>query len=120
MKKIKIAYYIFTGLLTALMLFSVIGFYFLNTDEVREVFSNLGFPAYIVIPLGIAKLLGVVAIWTGLSHTLKSWAYAGFFFDFVLAASAHIAIGDGGAGAALVALVLLMGSFFTDLKISKG
>lgn len=119
MKKYTIAYYVFTGLLTAMMLFSVIGFYFINNDQAQVAFTSLGYPTYIIIPLGIAKLLGLVAIWTSISPTLKQWAYAGFFFNFVLACSAHIAIGDKEFGGAVIALVFLMGSYLSYSKISK-
>lgn len=83
---------------------------------VRETFTSLGFPTYIIYPLAIAKILGLIAIWTGRSRTLKEWAYAGFFFDFVLAASAHLQIADGDHMAALIAIVLLLVSYYTYSK----
>lgn len=103
--------------MTALMLMSV-GMYFFNHEMVSETFEKLGYPAYIVYPLAIAKLLGLLAIWTNKSKALKEWAYAGFFFDFVLAFFAHVMISDGEFGAALVALVLLLISYFSGKKVS--
>ena len=55
---------------------------------VVESFTQLGYPAYLIYPFATAKLLGLVAIWTKKSETLKEWAYAGFTFDFLLAISA--------------------------------
>ena len=79
-------------------------------------FTKLGFPAYIIYPLAMAKILGLIAIWTNKSKTLKEWAYAGFFFDFVLAASAHININDGEFGAAVFAMILLLLSYNLNNK----
>jgi hypothetical protein len=53
------------------------------------------------------------------SKTLKEWAYAGFFFDFVLAFMAHFYAGDGGFMTPMVALILLFTSYFFDKKILK-
>lgn len=110
MKTNKIVYYVSTGLLSAMMLMSV-GMYFFKHEEISMTFGLLGHPPYLVYPLGIAKLLGLVAIWTRMSNTLKEWAYAGFFFNFVLAFFAHLALGDGEAGGAAVATALLLTSY---------
>jgi len=115
-KRNRIIYLIATGLLTALMLMSA-GMYIFNYEMVSSIFTNLGFPTYIIYPLAIAKILGLVAIWTRKSDALKEWAYAGFFFDFVLALTAHINISDGEFAPALIALVLLFVSYFFGKKI---
>ena len=111
----KIIYWVSTGLVCVLMLFSA-SMYFLNYDMVSDTFTRLGFPVYIIYPLGIAKILGVIAILTKKSETLKEWAYAGFFFDFLLAASAHYNVKDGEYAPALVALVLLLISYNYEKK----
>lgn len=115
-KKDKIIYWGSTGLLSALMLFSA-SMYFFNYEMVAETVSRLGYPVYIIYPLAIAKLLGLVAIWTRKSNTLKEWAYAGFFFDFVLAASGHIMVNDGESAGAFLAIVLLLLSYVYDKKV---
>lgn len=107
----KIIYFGATGLLTLMMLFSA-GMYFFNHEQVAEIFGRLGYPLYIIYPLAVAKILGLIAIWTDYSKALKEWAYAGFFFDFVLALSAHLAVADGEWAVAAVALVLLFLSYF--------
>ncbi len=116
MKKDKIIYYIATGLITALMLMSA-GMYFVKYDMVSEVFTKLGFPTFIIYPLAVLKLLGLVAIWSRKSISLKEWAYAGFFFDFVLALAAHIYANDNEYAASAVALVLLGVSYLYDKKV---
>jgi len=118
MKVAKFIYWISTGLLTALMLFSAYN-YFFKTEMIMGFFEHLGYPTYLVYPLAIAKILGLVAIWTKLSTTLKEWAYAGFFYDVVLAAVAHLKAGDGSAAFALAGIVFVLASYFSEQYVSK-
>jgi hypothetical protein len=47
---------------------------------------GLGYPAYVVGFLVVAKLLGgIVLIVPSISPRIKEWAYAGFMIDFILA-----------------------------------
>lgn len=119
MKTTKIIYYISTGLLTLLMLFSA-GMYLFNNAEVATMFTSFGYPTYIIYPYAIAKLLGLVAIWFLGNKVIKEWAYAGFFFAFILAFFAHVMIGDGEQMGAVVAMVLLVTSYITNKKITNG
>lgn len=118
MDKFKIVFYISTGLISLMMLLSA-GMYILSTEQVAEVFTKLGYPTYIIYPLAAAKILGLLAIWSNVSRILKEWAYAGFFFDFVLAFSAHLAVADGEWIMAAVALVLLGLSYLSDKKMGR-
>ena len=118
MNKFKIAYYVSTGLLTLMMLGSA-GMYLFNTADVQEVFVKLGYPAYIVIPLAIVKLAGIATIWFVKNKSLKEWAYAGFFFDFVLAFTAHVMVGDGEQWASLFAAIMLLSSYFSMKQLEK-
>ena len=58
--------------------------------------TDLGYPAYLCTILGVAKILGSIAILFGSKkfRTLKEWAYAGFTFD-LLGASASYALHGG-------------------------
>lgn len=70
---------------------------------------HLGYPLYLMRILGLAKILGAVAIVTNRSRTLAEWAYAGFVFDLVFAVASHLIVGDGPiavAPAVMLALVL--------------
>ena len=116
MKALKITYYIATGLLTLLMLFSA-GMYFFNYAEVAEMFTNFGYPTYIIYPYAIAKLLGLIVVWFVANKTIKEWAYAGFFFAFIFAFFAHVMISDGEQEGAIVAMVLLITSYISSKKI---
>jgi hypothetical protein len=118
MKRDKIIYYIATGFLTALMLFSV-NMYFFKHENVAEMFTSFGYPTYIIYPYAIVKLLGLFAIWQSNYNVLKEWAYAGFFFAFILAFFAHYMINDGEQMLAIIALILLVVSYIFNKKISK-
>ena len=78
---------------------------------------QLGFPPFIAYVLPVTKFFGALAILTNYSKTLKEWAYAGFFFDFVLAAMAHYFAEVESPIPAIVALVLLMISYFLGKKV---
>ena len=118
MKSVKIGYWIATGLLSALMLASA-GAYLFRSGEVGEVFIELGFPVFIVVPLAIAKILGVLAITLRRSSILAEWAYAGFFFDFLLALGAHLNAGDREIQAVIIALVLLGVSYWLRGRLNR-
>ena len=111
MNKMKIAYWIFTVMMCALFIFSA-QMYLRNPEMIQGYFESKGFAPWIVIPLAIAKLLGVVAILTDKSSLLREWAYAGFFFDVVLAASMHLITEDGGQMMSLGGIVLVLLSRF--------
>lgn len=115
-KTTKIIFWIATGLLSAMMLMSA-GMYFFNYEEVAKVFDTVGHPRHVIYPLAVAKILAVVAITTRKNAALTEWAYAGLFFNFVLALMAHLNANDGEFGGALVALVLLFTSYFMGKRM---
>jgi uncharacterized membrane protein YphA (DoxX/SURF4 family) len=78
-----------------------------------QTFQMLGYPLYLLKILGLAKILGAVAILSGRSATLKEWAYAGFTFDFLGATASHVLAGDPAhAPIPFFFFALLMGSYF--------
>jgi len=107
----KIGYFVATGVLTAIMIFSI-QMYLRNPDVVAGYFENLNYPSYLVYPLAIAKILGLIAIWGNFSKWLKEWAYAGFFFDVTLAITAHLVAKDSQELFAIIAFVALLISYF--------
>lgn len=112
----KILFWASTALLTFLMLFSVYN-YFFNYEMIKGFFESFGYPTYLIYPLAIAKLLGLATIWANLSKWLKEWAYAGFFFNTLLAFFAHYMISDGEHMGALIALILVLTSYFTGKTV---
>ncbi len=103
----KIIYWVSTILMCAIFLFSA-SMYFMKTEMVRGYFEMLHYPSYLVYPLAVAKILGVIAVLSNKSKILKEWAYAGFFFDAVLAVTAHISNADGGEMMSIAAVILII------------
>jgi hypothetical protein len=93
MKKIKILYWVITGLFAVGILLSAIS-QILNVPEEKIIMRNLGYPGYIIPFLGIAKLMGIIAIVTPGFSRLKEWAFAGLFFDLIGAIYSHL-VQDG-------------------------
>jgi hypothetical protein len=74
--------------------------------------AHLGYPLYLMRILGLAKILGAVAIVTNRSRTLTEWAYAGYAFDLIGAVASHLVVGDGPVAAApAVMLALVLSSY---------
>ena len=85
-KTIKILYWVFTALLVLGMLFS--GFSeIMQFPSAVEVMKHLGYPAYVNIIIGVAKIIGAVALLQNRFKTIKEWTYAGFTIDFIGAAA---------------------------------
>ncbi|MEC3907964.1 DoxX family protein [Tamlana sp. 2201CG12-4] len=118
MKTQKIVYYIATGILTVMVLFSA-SMYFFKHDDIAGAFTGFGYPTYIIYPYAIAKLLGLVGVWNPKFKIIKEWAYAGYFYAFILAFFAHYMIGDGQQGGAVLALVALIVSYIFNKKINN-
>ncbi|MBI4919314.1 DoxX family protein [archaeon] len=93
-KTIKIVYWTFTILLSLGMLFSGVAS-LMFTEQGKEVMKHLGYPLYLNIILGIAKVIGVIAILQWKFKTIKEWAYAGFTIDFIGAFASYVFSGDG-------------------------
>ncbi|MDG1040877.1 MAG: DoxX family protein [Polaribacter sp.] len=116
MKSTKIIFYTSTGLLTLLMLFSA-GMYIFDNEEISKAFTSFGFPTYLIYPLAFAKISGLIVLWFCQRRAIVEWAYAGFFFNFILAFFAHYMISDGEQMGALLALVFLVISYIYSEKV---
>ena len=113
----KIIYWISTLVMCAIFAFSA-GMYFTKYEMVTGFFQSLGYPTYIVYPLAVAKVLGIIAVLSRQSKVLKEWAYAGFFFDAVLATAAHTDAGHG-LGLSVVAIIAVVVSRIYDEKMFR-
>lgn len=82
MKKTKIFYWIFTSLFAFIMLGSAIPDILVQPIAI-EGFKKMGYPVYLLPFIGIAKLLGVIAILVPGFPRIKEWAYAGLVIDLV-------------------------------------
>jgi hypothetical protein len=104
----KIIYYTTIALIS--LWFTASGFFELTKNPVVwDLTLKLGYPAYFIYLLGIAKLLGVIILLIpGRLLRLKDWVFAGLFFDIVFAfVSKAVVLGLPATSDAIVALILL-------------
>jgi len=96
MKKAKLIYWISTGIVCAVMVFSAINFVFFDYFPFPEgAFNHIGLPDYFKIELTIAKILGVFALLKPNVHPkIKEFAYFGFAITLFSASIAHFSVGD--------------------------
>lgn len=106
----KIIYWIATLGVCGIFLFSA-AMYFTKYDMVKSFFEALNHPTYIVYPLATLKVFGVIIILLRKSNWLTEWAYAGFFFNAVLASAAHCNAGHE-IGLSFVVIPLILISYF--------
>jgi uncharacterized membrane protein YphA (DoxX/SURF4 family) len=92
-KKTKILYWIFTILFALLMLGSGIPDILSDPIAVKGMHEELGYPLYFLPFIGVAKLLGAIAILIPGFPKIKEWAYAGLFFDLIGAMFSIMAAG---------------------------
>lgn len=122
MKKTKIAYWIFTILIGAFMLFSAIPDIIVVPQAIDIVTKHLGYPVYFIRFIGVAKLLGVVAILIPGFPRLKEWAYAGLAYDLIGAIYSSSSVGDPASAWIFIILPLavLFCSYFFYHKLKAG
>ncbi len=117
MNKNKIIYWASTGLISAMMLMSG-SMYF--TEDVKLEMAKIGFPDFFRVELGVAKILGVLALLLPMiPKNVKEWAYAGFGIVFISATLLHISMGDpaGKIIAPVIAMIFLAVSYIFKDKI---
>ncbi|MGL5819918.1 MAG: DoxX family protein [Phycicoccus sp.] len=84
-----------------------------DPEAARVATEALDYPAWIVVPQGVAKLVGLVAIMSRRSVVLAGLAFAGFFYDVLLALASHVVHADWpGAILATFGLVVTVVAFF--------
>ena len=101
-----------TGLMAALMLLSAVPDV-LQVSGALVVFRHLGYPPYLLVFLGTAKILGVAAVLTPGVPRLKEWAFAGLTFDVTGALYSHLSVGDPASAwmPAAIGLTLIAASY---------
>src|SRR6185503_20870215 len=85
--------WVVTALMAALMLLSAVPDV-LRIPDALLVFQHLGYPPYLLVFLGTAKMLGVAAVLVPGLPRIKEWAFAGLTFDVTGALYSHLSIGD--------------------------
>ena len=106
-----------TGLMAALMLLSAVPDV-LRIPGALAVFRHLGYPPYLLVFLGTAKILGVGVVLAPGVLRLKEWAFAGLTFDLTGALYSHLSVGDPASAwmPAAIGLALMAGSYVAYRK----
>jgi DoxX-like family len=107
--KRKIAYWLVLGLFLLMMTGSALA-YLTGSKQMVDAFRHLGYPEYFRTMLGVAKLLGVLAlVLPRVPVAVREWAYAGFGITMIAAVLSHMSSGEAArAGGPLFALILLV------------
>lgn len=113
MKTTNILYWVFTGLMALLMLFSSVAS-LMDIHKSEEFFKHLQQPGYMITFLSVAKILGVIVILIPGFPRLKEWAYAGLTFDLAGAIYSFISVGDPISqwGLLILGLIFIAGSYY--------
>lgn len=115
-KGIRITYWITTVLFVLFMLFGGIT-ELMRTESSDAVLVYLGYPLYLNYILGVAKVLGSIALIQTKWKTIKEWAYAGFSIDIIGASLSFALIGEGFAMQVIPLLTLIV--MFTSYSCWK-
>ena len=106
-KTIRILYWVFTILFSAMMLLSAIPDIMNEPDAISFMNGILQYPVYIIPFIGWAKVLGVIAIvYPKTPINIKEWAYAGLAFSLIFAFISHSCV-DRNIGYMVMPLVFL-------------
>lgn len=108
-------YWITTGLFCGIFAFGGTAHLF-RAEAMSESMARLGYPAYVMTILGVAKLLGVAALLVPRRPLLKEWAYAGFCFDLLGATASHLFVADPVGETLAPLLVLAVGAASYGLR----
>ena len=121
MKRTKIIYWVVTGLFALFMAMSGLQNVMVDEASVKLISTDLGFPKYFIPFLGIAKILGAIAILVPGFPRIKEWAYAGLFFDLSGATFAVISISgfSNGSPFMFVFLAFHLASYFLYHKVKS-
>jgi hypothetical protein len=95
-KKDRIIGWTATGIVCAVMVFSILNFTLFDRYPFPEGgFVHLGLPGYFKVELTVAKILGVAALLIpAVPAKIKEFAYFGFAITLVSASIAHLSRGD--------------------------
>lgn len=122
----RIIYWTTTGIVCAVMIFSIVNFTFIDRFPFPEgAFVHLGLPGYFKAELTIAKILGVSALLIpGVPAKIREFAYFGFAITLISASIAHFSSGDARISVLfiidpLIFLVFLAVSYFYSEKTNR-
>jgi uncharacterized membrane protein YphA (DoxX/SURF4 family) len=120
MKLTRIVYW--TSTVAFALIFAMTGsLYLLHSARMVSKLYELGYPLYVLNVLGVAKVLGSIALVVPKFPRLKEWAYAGFVIDFVGAVWSHTAVQGLGRAAVvpLLPLALVLVSYVSYRRMQS-
>lgn len=106
--KTKTIYWI--GVVLTSLWFGASGFFELTgSPVVWDITLQLGYPAYFIYVLGVAKLTGIAVLLTpNKLLRLKEWVFAGIFFDIIFAFASKVSVlGIADAADAMIAFIMV-------------
>ena len=117
-KTIKITYWTVTIIFCLANLFSGISGFFPNKQGL-DIMRQLGYPTYLLLIIGVAKMLGSLTIVQTKFRTIKEWAYAGFTIDYLGASTSFYIVNAGWLSIIfpLIFLIVLFVSYFLWKKV---
>jgi hypothetical protein len=103
MKRDRAIYWTTTGIVCAVMVFSIFNFIFNDhfpfPNGPEGAFVHLGLPNYFKVELTVAKIFGVLALLIpSTPRKIKEFAYFGFAITLISACIAHSSVGDARLG----------------------
>ena len=119
-KTTKIIFWVVTVLFCLANFASGIAELFPN-EQGLDIMKQLGYPAYLLFIIGIAKILGSIAVIQTKFKTIKEWAYAGFTIDYIGASLSFYFIKSRAFDILLplVFLVVMLISYFLWKKVER-
>jgi hypothetical protein len=118
MKKIKIIFWVSTGIVALL---NIVGLFFINSSQAMEGMKHLGLPVWFHTELTIGKCIGgLILILPFTPKRIKEWAYVALGIDILSAIIALISV-DGFAPKSfspLIAFAILLASYVSYHKIN--
>lgn len=120
MKKTKILFWVFTILFALFMSFTAIPDITLIPDATTFM-RHIGYPDYFTRFIGVAKVLGCIALLIPGFPRIKEWAYAGLCFDLIGAVYSIIAVEGWQPSIAFLAIpfILMVLSYVYYHKLLK-
>jgi hypothetical protein len=99
-----------TGAVLTSLWFGASGFFELTRNPVVwDITLKLGYPAYFIYILGVAKLSGIIVLLVpDKLLRLKEWVFAGIFFDIIFAFTSKLnVVGPAGTIDAIIAFIMV-------------
>ena len=109
-----------TGAVLTSLWFGASGFFELTKNPVVwDITLKLGYPAYFIYVLGVAKLSGIIVLLIpDKLLRLKEWVFAGVFFDIIFAFTSKLnVVGPAGTIDAIIAFIMVTITYLMFRKI---